>query len=286
MSSIHPKIVTVDKGVQYIIDSDSSDNVLHVMLQPQTEFSINIRSLCWSSDSIKVKASGLFQRLFNIQKSELVNVRNEGSTPGIIAVSRGYNGNIVSLHLQSGAGLYCNKQYFLGSSSHASITSKAIKFTENNNENNNNQLLAIFNPIAPLIQNSFYFCEASDDGVVFLQSDTGIFKKQLQVNESINISYSCLVAAEQSCSVQTVDVSSSSYLFMMRVRGPGAVYMCTGGKKSMFSVAGMSNTVGMQPDQGHHQSPLLQSLLFVTIVGMMTVLFVSAATMYPHLIKT
>lgn len=287
MASPSTKIVTVENGIQYVYDAETSDGILQLFLHPRKEFIIHIRTLCWSSSTVKMKVASLFQRFFNLPKSEFVTVYNDdGSNPAIIAVSRGNNGNILSLHLQSEKGVFCNKQYFLGSSSHASITAKPLVFIENNDPNN--QFLSYINPIARLVQNAFYLCQTSTpsvDGVLFLQANTTIFKKQLQANESINISYCCLVAIEESCVIQTVEVGNSSLLFMMNIRGPGAVYLCTDGKKSMFVTPIIRpGPGGYNGGQGGHVNPGVNGLLGVVQLLVMMAIVAVIVVYYPRLL--
>jgi len=293
-SSPTKKIVTVENGIQYVYDTNTRDGMLQLFLQSQKQFTIHIKTLCWSTDTIKMKVASLFHRFFSLPKSEFVTVYNSGSNPAIVAVSRGSNGNIVPLHLQNGKGIFCNKQYFLGSSYHASIDSKPLVFAENNDPNN--QILTYINPIARLTQNTFYLCQvlnnnnnpsSSQDGVLFLQADTTIFKKQLQADESIHISYCCLVAAEESCVVQTVEVGNSSLLFMMRVRGPGNVYLCSDGKKGMFVNPALRSVPGVH--NGGHGGAQMNPVAMNGLLGLIPLLCTLALVvlilnMYPKLL--
>lgn len=259
------KIITVDDGIQYYFETNST-GILQLILQPHKSLAVDLRSVCWSSPKLQLKTSGLFQRIFQVAGWELAQILNESDSVRVCVLSKGDSGTITALSMPSNnVGLYCSKDNFLGVSTKLKIQSKYLPLTIGNH------ILSYVSTLHSTLLRHYHI--TGSEGVIFLQSGSNTMKKTLKSGETLIISYSCLVAIEDSCTIKSVQVGESSFIFMVQAEGPGNIYLSASGKKRLF--ADMAEDL---MNRNRHPNPN-PTFLFLLFLAPVLIAFVMGALM-------
>ena len=284
-------IVRADENIQFVINKKEGNNVLQLLFHPQASIFFNLKSLCWSSDFIKMKLNGNY---FLSMESDIATLVNESEIMATAAISNGQNGDFTVVNLEASQGIYVTKDTFLCVTTNSEINSTKFPIkrfhvltsflnpyfllsnrvymiknsaTSNDTENNNNNNNLTTKPCS-----------------VFLQDGCNIMMKSLESGESINISYSCLVAVDTTCQLSETQVSSTStpIVLMLKIEGPGNVYFSTAGKRSIHTASrngfgGYMNFAGgpiggLNRNFGNH--PILAMLHLVVFILALTLLII------------
>ena len=104
-------------NLQYQITGEDQQ-CLQVILRQNEGLMVDNKSLCWFSESIEIENMDSLRSIFLFgQKTDLVCVRNRQAVPGLLGLSRPYNGRVVEISLSGGnvTGIYCFKEFFIAS---------------------------------------------------------------------------------------------------------------------------------------------------------------------------
>lgn len=220
---MEPKLVHFDDGVQYLITFDDQGNkhkILQIVLTSRRMVSVDQNSVCWCSDRIRLKSNGsFFARILHPPTFTISEAVNEASGPGIISLAQSSSGDIICLKPLPAIGFYCVKDSFLCANSKVLLQSKILPLT------GSISLMTMMN--SQLITTLNFIKSSNEDGAVMLQSPGAVFKKQLRVDESINVALSSIIAFEETCKISIVNMSSSGsfgMFLMLHVEGPGIIY--------------------------------------------------------------
>lgn len=243
------QIVRIDDGVQFVIEKYEDNNVLHLLLHARAAIKMDIKFLCWSSESVKMK---LNINYFLSYESEVGNIINDSDILASAAISNGHNVDFTVIDISSSHGLYVIKDAFLCASLNTEIVSSKFPIKSFN------VFSSFFNPYlmgvkAYLIQhidvahlssqqnqsNISTVSSSSNKSTLFLQYGSKIMTHCLSAGECTHLSYSCLVAVDTTCQIIETQVSynSTPTVLMLKIQGPGNVYFSAAGKRWMSSMA-------------------------------------------------
>ena len=276
-------IVRADEDIQFVINKNEDNNVLQLIFHPHATISFNLKSLCWSSDSIKMKLNGNY---FLSMENDTATLTNESEVMATAAISNGQNGDFTVIKLATSQGIYVTKDTFLCATTDAEITSTKFPIKRFH------VLTSFLNPYF-LLSNRVYMIKNynssnetdisnnSNNNIrtttkscsIFLQDGCNIMTKLLESGESINISYSCLIAADTTCRISETQVSSTStpVVLMLKIEGPGNVYFSTAGKRSVHTagqngfIGGLGPIGGFNRNIGNHPPPPILAVLHLVI---------------------
>lgn len=239
------QIVRIDDGAQFVVEKNEDNNVLHLLLHARAAIKIDIKSLCWSSESVKMKLNNNY---FLSYENEVGRITNDSDILASAAISKGYNVDFTVIDISSSHGLYILKDAFLCASINTEVVSSKFPIKSFN------VFSSFFNPYLMgakvyLVQhndivhinnhqNHNSVSSPSDKSTVFLQYGSKIMVQCLGVGESIHLSYSCLVAVDTSCQIIETQVSYNftPTVLMLKIQGPGKVYCSTAGKRCLSTM--------------------------------------------------
>ena len=269
-SSAKYQLIEMDDNLKYIFDNNNL-TTLQIILPPYKEFLIDMKCLCWSSSSIQIKSSTLFDRLLQGSDAELAKVCNNSNNIAMFSVSQGNYGPYIAIKIENNVGIYCLKDVFLGASTSLSIETQPFPI------NDTNLITMLLLPVKQLMRRALYIKQnpttnntSSNNTLkyLFIQSDSTIMMKKLLINETINISYSCLIAITDTCTLTKVQISTNSYMYCIQVKGPGNVYFGVSGKRDVIR----SYTTTNHPllNNNRNRPPLIM-MLFHSIVMLLVI---------------
>ena len=235
------KLIRIDDGINYCITQDEQGychKILQLIISSEKTITVDQGSICWCSESIKLKSKGSFlSRFLSSTNQSLSIAHNDGSGSAIVCISHNFVGDIIILKPSLLTGFYCFKDSFLSATNQLTVESKLLPLNAGVN---------VMTLMYPQIMTSVYLVKLRDptDGSFFAQSCGSIMKKVLKSGESLNVSISCMVAFEESCKLSPVNIAGSvvntiGTQLMLRVEGPGAVYFSLKKPTSMTPLNGM-----------------------------------------------
>jgi uncharacterized protein (AIM24 family) len=208
---------------------------------------IDTRNFCWSTGEISVTPKATMPAQWLQGQSSLALIKNEGLSQAIIGLAQQFPGKVLEIRSDFRGGLYVLPDVFLATygvaGSNLSIEMRYISSAVRG--------ITVFSP--PAFFSRLYHItgqrmrDSNATSITFLQSCGSILRKHLSANETMQISFSCLVAFEGSCLlnvisnpnnignffeidnlINTFGVNSlQSSMQMVDIKGPGTVYLCS-----------------------------------------------------------
>jgi len=218
-SSIEKKTPTalqyVSSRLQYSLE-ETDGRALQIIVHPATTISIDKKSLCWASNDLEiVPRSSFFQEFMGSPAASIVDVHNPTSGPLMCCASKAGGDRVCELKLESKVaerGLFVYHGSFLCCTSEVKLV-----------HNRPYQLTAAANAWAAPRQASIFNCCFVEGikGMLFLQSEGAVLRKELAATERLQIDSLLLVAHTQGCKIASSDSRSGFYC----IRGPGTVFI-------------------------------------------------------------
>jgi hypothetical protein len=196
----------VSPRLQYSVE-ETDGRALQIIVHPATTIRIDRKSFCWGSKDIENKVRSPFDLTSDVY--------NPSTRPAMCCLSKVNGGRICELNLTDKVaerGLFFAANFFLCSTSELTVDRNKtwdLQFPPNTWSGRPNQ--RIF---------SHLYVEGVK-GMLFLQADGAILRKDLEAGEHLLVNPWLLVAHTKTCCVAVSETSRDLYC----VAGPGTVFL-------------------------------------------------------------
>lgn len=254
----------VSPRLQYSLE-ETDGKALQIIVHPATSIAIDKKSFCWGSTDLEFQPrSSSVQDFFGSPASSVADIVNPTNSPVICCLSKVRGDRVCELKLGDAdkvaeKGLFVTRDCLLCCSEEVKLVhNKTWMLTSSANTWMGQQTY-------PMID--CHFIEGVK-GMVFLQSEGAVVRKDLATAEKILVDSAMLLAHSQSCSIAVSDVRADFYC----VTGPGLVLMSAHTTTSRFIKTNAA--LMQQAGGGGGVGSLLLRLLAFTLLS---VLFTVAA---------